>query len=168
MIPNRIFTTGLGDQGLIPGRVIPKTKNMVLDASLFNTQHYKVWIKGKQNNPEKGVVLSPTPHCSSYWKVSLQVQKYCEQSNVLKVFCDVLWLKFLIEWCFMVGCTSSSRLGLRKKVDMTQELFCMIEETANILKIGKLSVKIHLHQKELITLFGWFLCLMAYQPLLVI
>ena len=30
-----------------PGRVIPKTQKMVLDASLHNTQHYKVWIKGK-------------------------------------------------------------------------------------------------------------------------
>ena len=30
-----------------PGRVIPKTQIMVLDASLLNTQHYKVWIKGK-------------------------------------------------------------------------------------------------------------------------
>ena len=28
-------------------RVIPKTLKMVLDASLFNTQHYKVRIKGK-------------------------------------------------------------------------------------------------------------------------
>ena len=34
---------------------------MVLDATLFNTQHYKVWLKGKWNNPGKGVVLSPTP-----------------------------------------------------------------------------------------------------------
>ena len=29
------------------GRVISKTQNMVLDASLLNTQHYKVWIKDK-------------------------------------------------------------------------------------------------------------------------
>ena len=35
------------DQGSIPGRVIPKTQKMVLDASLFNTQHYMVGIKGK-------------------------------------------------------------------------------------------------------------------------
>ena len=31
----------------IPGRVIPKTQKIVLDASLLNTQHYKVGIKGK-------------------------------------------------------------------------------------------------------------------------
>ena len=30
-----------------PGRVIPKTQKMVLDISLSNTQHYKVWGKGK-------------------------------------------------------------------------------------------------------------------------
>ena len=43
----RVFSNGPGDLGSIPGRVIPKTQKMVLDASLLNTQHYKVWIKGK-------------------------------------------------------------------------------------------------------------------------
>ena len=36
-----------GDQGLIPGHVIPKTLKMVLDTFLLNTQQYKVSIKGK-------------------------------------------------------------------------------------------------------------------------
>ena len=43
----RVCTNGLGDLGSIPGRVIPKTQKMVLDASLLNTQYYKAWIKGK-------------------------------------------------------------------------------------------------------------------------
>ena len=43
----RVFTNGLGDLGSNPGRVIPKTLKMVLDACLLNTQHYKVQIKGK-------------------------------------------------------------------------------------------------------------------------
>ena len=43
----RVFTNGPGHLGSIPGRVIPKTQKMVLHASLLNTQHYKVWIKGK-------------------------------------------------------------------------------------------------------------------------
>ena len=43
----RVFTNGLGDQGSIPGRVIPKTLEMVLDTSMLNTQQYKVRIKGK-------------------------------------------------------------------------------------------------------------------------
>ena len=34
-------------QSSIPGRVIPKTKKMVLDATLLNSQQYKVRIKRK-------------------------------------------------------------------------------------------------------------------------
>ena len=44
---SRVFANGTGDQGSIPGQVIPKTKIMVLDASWLNTQHYKVQIKCK-------------------------------------------------------------------------------------------------------------------------
>ena len=36
----RVFAIGPGDQGSIPGQVIPKTQKMVLDASFLNTQHY--------------------------------------------------------------------------------------------------------------------------------
>ena len=43
----RVFANGPGELGSIPGPVIPKTLKMVLDASLLNTQHYKVRIKGK-------------------------------------------------------------------------------------------------------------------------
>ena len=43
----RVFANGPGDRVSIPGRVIPKSQKMVLDATLFNTQHYKVRIKGK-------------------------------------------------------------------------------------------------------------------------
>ena len=43
----RVFANGPGDLGSISGRVIPKTQKMVFDASLLNTQHYKVRIKGK-------------------------------------------------------------------------------------------------------------------------
>ena len=35
----RVFTNGPGDRGSIPGRVIPKTQKIVLDAVLFNTHH---------------------------------------------------------------------------------------------------------------------------------
>ena len=42
-----MFANSPGDQGSIPGRVIPKTQKMVLDAALLNTQHYKVQIKSK-------------------------------------------------------------------------------------------------------------------------
>ena len=41
------FVNGSGDQSSIPGRVIPKTQKVVLDAALLSTQHYQVQIKGK-------------------------------------------------------------------------------------------------------------------------
>ena len=44
---SRVFTNGPGDRGSIPGRVIPKTQKMVLDAALLNKQHNMVRIKGK-------------------------------------------------------------------------------------------------------------------------
>ena len=44
---SRVFANGLGELGLLPGRVIPKTQKMVLEANLLNTQQYKVRIKGK-------------------------------------------------------------------------------------------------------------------------
>ena len=69
----RVFANGLGDLGSIPGRVIPKTQKMVLDASLLNTQHYKVRIKGKVEQLGKGLAPSPTHWCSSYRKGSFRV-----------------------------------------------------------------------------------------------
>ena len=44
---SRVFASGPGGLGSIPGRVIPKTQKMVFDAALINTQHYKVRIKSK-------------------------------------------------------------------------------------------------------------------------
>ena len=43
----RVCANGPDEQGSIPGRVLPKTQKIVLDPSLFNTQHYKVRIKDK-------------------------------------------------------------------------------------------------------------------------
>ena len=51
----RVFTNVLRDQGSIPGQIISKTQKMVLDASLLNTQHYKIPVKCKWSNAEKGV-----------------------------------------------------------------------------------------------------------------
>ena len=45
---NIVFTHDLGDGGSIPGRLIPKTQKMLFDATLLNTQHYRVRIKGKE------------------------------------------------------------------------------------------------------------------------
>ena len=66
-----VFTNGPGDRGSIPGRVKPKTKKMVLDAALLNTQHYKVRIKSKVE--QSGVSAPPAPQCGTYWKEGLRV-----------------------------------------------------------------------------------------------
>ena len=59
--------------GFNPRSSHTKDSKMVLDASLLNTQHYKVWIKGKVEQSREGVAPSPTPWCSSYRKGSLRV-----------------------------------------------------------------------------------------------
>ena len=43
----RVFFNIPVDLGPIPGRIKSKTQKMVLDASLLNTQQYKVENKGK-------------------------------------------------------------------------------------------------------------------------
>ena len=53
-----VFAIGPGDWGLISGRAIPNTEEMVLDVSLLNIQYYKVRIKGKRRNPGKGIAPS--------------------------------------------------------------------------------------------------------------
>ena len=57
----RVVTNGSGDRGSIPGRVISKTQKMVIDASLFNLQYYKVRIKGKvEKSRERSSALTYT------------------------------------------------------------------------------------------------------------
>ena len=59
---SRAFTNSPGDQGSIPGQVIPKTQKMVLYSALLSTQYYKVRIEGKveqsrewRSTPQHGV-----------------------------------------------------------------------------------------------------------------
>ena len=76
----RVFANDPGDLGSIPGHTKDskkkkkkKEKKKVLDASLLNTEHYKVRIKGKVEQSREGVAPSPTHWCSSYRKGSLRV-----------------------------------------------------------------------------------------------
>ncbi len=55
----KVFTNGPGDLGSMPGRVIPKTEKMVLDATLRNTQHYKVKIKGEVEQFQERICILP-------------------------------------------------------------------------------------------------------------
>ena len=77
--------------GSVPGRVIPKTQKMVLDASLLNTQHYKVRIKGNVEQSRERVAPSPTPWCCSYRKGSLRVTlDYGRQLYLLLLYLDLV------------------------------------------------------------------------------
>ena len=49
----RVFANGRGDLVSIPGRVIPKTLKMVLDATLLNTRYYTVRIESKVEQSRK-------------------------------------------------------------------------------------------------------------------
>ena len=60
----RMFANGPGDQGSIPGRVIPKDSKMVLDVALLSTQHYKVGIKGRVEQSREW--SSALPYTSVY------------------------------------------------------------------------------------------------------
>ena len=81
---SRVFTYSPGDQGSIPGRVIPKTQKMVFDVTLLNTQHYKAMIKGKVERSrersseylgivaiEKGAFGSPSTKVANLYITSL-------------------------------------------------------------------------------------------------
>ena len=55
----RVIASDPGDRGSVPGRVILKTQKMVFDASLFNTQYYKVHIKGEMEESRDGSRAPP-------------------------------------------------------------------------------------------------------------
>ena len=55
---SRVFANGPADWGSVPGQVIPKTQEMVLDAALLNTQHYKARTKGKMEESRE-IVAAP-------------------------------------------------------------------------------------------------------------
>ena len=88
----RVFANGLGNLGSIPGRVIPKTQKMVLDATLLNSQHYKVRIKGKVEQSrekssalhlgvvaiEKGAFGSPSTMVANFTYTSIYLSKHYE------------------------------------------------------------------------------------------
>ena len=54
----KVFANGPGDQGSIPGRIIPNTQ-MVINTSLLNTQHYEVRIKGKVKQSKERSIAFP-------------------------------------------------------------------------------------------------------------
>ena len=49
----RTFTNGPAGRDSIPGRVIPETQKLAIDASLLNIQYYIERIKGKVEQSRK-------------------------------------------------------------------------------------------------------------------
>ena len=84
-----MFANSPGDRGSISGRVIPKNQKMVLDSALFNTQLYKVRIKGKVEQSrewssalsdsvvaiEKGAFVSPSTKDANYTTIRYECLK---------------------------------------------------------------------------------------------
>ena len=62
---SRVFANGPGDQGSIPGQVIPKTQKMRFDTCL-TLSIIRLGSRVKWRNPGKEVAPSPTPWCRSY------------------------------------------------------------------------------------------------------
>ena len=57
----RVFANGPGNRGSHTDWVIWKTQKMVLDTALLNTQHYKICIKGKEEQSrERSSILHYT------------------------------------------------------------------------------------------------------------
>ena len=93
----RVFAKDPGDQGSIPGWVISRTQKMILDTSLLNTQHYKVWIKGKaEQSRERSSALPYTNWKGSLW-VSLN---YSCQLTFIYMCLDTLMYFLCQKNCF--------------------------------------------------------------------
>ena len=91
-----------------------RLKKMVLDASLLNTQYYKVRIKGKVEQSREGIAPSPTPLCSSYRKGILMVTlDYGRQLYLLIYISIYLSLSLYIYiYIYMRGKSTCGRGGM--------------------------------------------------------
>ena len=113
----RVFANRPGDLGSFPGRIIPKTQKMVLDASLLNTQHFKVRIKGKVEQSRersralpytlveqaigKGTFGSPTTMVANLLSIKVPIRKKSGNLfNVANLLYELQDLRFLLsnEW----------------------------------------------------------------------
>ena len=110
----RVFANGLGDLASIPGRVIPKIQKMVLDATLLNTQYYKVRIKGKVEQSkerssalplhlgvvamEKGAFGSPSTNLANFMYIYIYIYIcVCVYKVTLGIVVGAA-RKFLFSW----------------------------------------------------------------------
>ena len=93
----RVFASGLGDLGSIPGRVIPKTQKWYLIPSCLTLSIIRCRSRLKWSNTGKGVAPSPTSWCSSNWKGSLWVTlDYSRQLYLLYLYFFLVYLVSVI------------------------------------------------------------------------
>ena len=86
----RVFTSGPGDLGSIPGRVIPKTLKWYLILPSLTLSNIRYLSRIKWSNPGKGVAPSLSPRCSSYWKGSLLVAHVYGRQQQQLFFCNIV------------------------------------------------------------------------------
>ena len=118
---SRVFANGLGDRGSIPGWVIPKTQNMVFDASLLSIIRYGSRVKWI--NPGKGAV--PFLHLGvvaiekgTFWSPSTK------GDNLLYWFLEIPLLISSLYLIFIYKFTNiSSQLGFLQKTKKKGRLF---------------------------------------------
>ena len=89
------FANGPADLGLIPGRVIPKTKKWYLIPPCLTLSIIRYVSRVKWINPGKGVVPSPTPWCSSYRKGSLRGHPRLKGDSFTLLTCSLILLSRL-------------------------------------------------------------------------
>ena len=65
---SRVFISGPGDLGSVPGRVIQKTLKWYLIPPCLTFGNIRYGSRVKWSNLGKGVAPFPTHRCSSYWK----------------------------------------------------------------------------------------------------
>ena len=87
----RVFADGPGDSGSIPGRVIPKTLRIVLDAFLLNTRYYKVRFKVEveQSRERSSALRVVGIEKGSFWSSSTTVANF----TFLFIICFVFFSK---------------------------------------------------------------------------
>ena len=118
-----------------PGRVIPKTQKMVLDASLLNTQHYKVRIKGKVEQSREGVAPSPTPWCSSYRKGSLRVT--LDYGRPLYFFINSLQRDYIFIYQNTLDWTPLCKYKIKKEISKKKKKFVLKKKSTSIMSLSR-------------------------------
>ena len=120
-----------GEPGFSPRSIHTKDFKIVLDASLLNTQHYKLRIKGKWSNPGESVAPFPTPKCSSNLKKSLWVALDFDRLTFFLItkyiyihaYVSVFMCVYLPNTSAFVGMTQGQFLSGIKQVWIQSSLF---------------------------------------------